>query len=350
MEFGLPTENPRMIEKPNISDEKIIVSLNENYSIRVNDIKFLPIGNDPSAFAYRVEAKDGNPYFLKVKKKFSNLAALFVPRFLKDNGIKQVIAPLSTKTRELRVNADEFALILYPFITGKEAMKVGMTDAQWTEFGSTLKRIHCTELPSHISQYVKRENCIPKWSSISKGLQEQVNTRNYDDPYQKELASFWKENNETIRTLIARTEMMGKRLQKTDLEFVLCHADIHTANILLTQEQELFIVDWDDTLLAPKERDLMFVLGEDTNYTREEQMFFDGYGNVEIHQLALAYYRYEWCVQEIGDFGERVFLAKDTGESTKQDSVEGFIKLFSQGDVIETAFDTPFEYETKDHL
>jgi spectinomycin phosphotransferase len=102
----------------------------------------------------------------------------------------------------------------------------------------------------------------------------------------------------------------------------------------------MFIVDWDDTLLAPKERDLMFVLSGDT---REEQMFFEGYGNVKIVQLELAYYRYEWCVQEIGDFGDRVFLAKDTGESTKQYAIEGFIKLFSPGDVIETAFNIPVE-------
>ena len=143
--------------------------------------------------------------------------------------------------------------------------------------------------------------------------------------------------------------MMGQRLQKYDLEFVLCHADIHTANILLTQEQELFIVDWDDTLLAPKERDFMFVLGEDTIRTREEQMFFDGYGMVKINQLALAYYRYEWCVQEIGDFGARVFLTKDVGESTKHDAVEGFIKLFSQGDVIAAALNTPFDAEIRNH-
>ena len=65
--------------------------------------------------------------------------------------------------------------------------------------------------------------------------------------------------------------------------------------------------------------------------------------NVKINQLALAYYRYEWCVQEIGDFGERVFLTKDTGENTKQDSVEAFIKLFSQGDVIEAAFNASVE-------
>ena len=329
-----------MIEKPNIKDEKIIIALNEKFSIQGSDIEFLPIGNDSSAFSYRVEAKNGISYFLKVRRKITNLAGLFVPRFLKDNGIEQVIAPLSTKTQELRVNVDEFAFILYPFITGNEAMKVGLTDAQWIEFGATLKRIHATELTTHMLQYIRQESFIPKWSRLAKMLNEQVNARNYDDPYQKQLAIFWKENNEKIQTLIERAEILGKRLQQTDLEFVLCHADIHTANILITQKQNMFIVDWDDTLLAPKERDLMFVLGEDTIHTREEQMFFDGYGKVKISQLALAYYRYEWCVQEIGDFGERVFLMKDAGENTKNNSVEGFIKLFSRGDVVEAAFNT----------
>ena len=197
-------------------------------------------------------------------------------------------------------------------------MKVGMTDAQWIEFGATLKRIHTTELTASILQYVKQESFTPKWSSLAKTLHKQVNTREYDDPYQRQLAIFWKENNEKIQTLVERAEILGKRLQHANLEFVLCHADIHTANILINQKQDMFIVDWDDTLLAPKERDLMFVLGENTVETREEQLFFKGYGRMEINPLALAYYRYEWCVQEIGDFGERVFLMKDAGENTKK--------------------------------
>ena len=44
-----------MIEKPGISDEKIIASLQEHYLIEVHKIDFLPIGNDASAFAYCVE-------------------------------------------------------------------------------------------------------------------------------------------------------------------------------------------------------------------------------------------------------------------------------------------------------
>ena len=330
-----------MIEKPDIKDEEIINALSENYLIQASHIEFLPIGNDASAFAYRVEAKNGDIYFLKLKRNLSNLAGLFVPRFLNEHEIERVVAPLPTKTQRLIVDIGEFSLILYPFITANEAMKVGMSEAQWTEFGSTLKQIHSTVLPVDVAQFVGRETFIPKWSKPAKIFHEQVNTRNFDDPYQKEIATFWKENNETIQILIERAELIGKRLQQTDLEFVLCHADIHTANILLTQNQDMFIVDWDDTLFAPKERDLMFVIGEYTIHTREEQMFFNGYGNVKINQLALAYYRYEWCVQEIGDFGERVFLAKEIGESTKQGAVEGFLKLFSQDDVIETALNTP---------
>ncbi len=332
-----------MIEKPELDEEKIIMALNQNYLIQVKTLEFLPVGNDASAFSYRVETRNENVYFLKIKKNFSNFAVLYIPQFLKDAGIEQVITPLRTKTKKLMAEMDGLGLILYPFITGKEAIEVGMSDSQWTEFGSVLKRIHLTELPSDISQYVRQETFIPKWSSLAKLLHEQINTRNYDDPDQKQLALFWKKHSEIIQILIGRAEMIGKRLQQTDLEFILCHADIHAANILLTQEQNMFIVDWDEVLLAPKERDLMFVLGEETIRTREEQLFFDGYGEVEINQLALAYYRYEWCVQEIGDYGNRVFLTKDIGESTKQGSVAEFMKLFSQGDVIETALDTPVE-------
>jgi spectinomycin phosphotransferase len=338
-----------MIEKPKIADENIVHTLNSSYSIEVNRVEFLPIGNDATAFSYRVEALDGNAYFLKIKMRLSNLAGLYVPRFLKDHGIKHVIAPMTTKKQNLIAEMDGFNLILYPFVSGKEAMQVGMQDSQWKEFGSVLQQIHDTKLPSDVSQSVEQETFIPKWSSLAKDLDQQVNRRNFDDPYQKKLAAFWKENNETIRTIVERAEMVGERLQQAHLEFVLCHADIHTANILLTPNHEMFIVDWDDTLFAPKERDLMHILEKDTIQTRDEQIFFDGYGEVKINQLALTYYRYEWCVQEIGDFGHRVFLTEDVGKATRREAVEGFITLFSPNDVIETALNTPFEIEIRNH-
>jgi spectinomycin phosphotransferase len=81
-----------------------------------------------------------------------------------------------------------------------------------------------------------------------------------------------------------------------------------------------------------------------TARTREEKWFFEGYGAIEVDPVALAYYRYEWVVQEIGDYGERVFLRQDTGAETINDAVRGFRQLFDLGDVVESA------YEAEVHL
>ncbi len=164
-----------MIEKPNISDERIISTLQENYSIPVTDIEFLPLGLDSSAWAYRVEAENAT-YFLKLRKEIPNPAGILIPRFLKEQGIQQVMAPLSTKDGEAWACADDFFFILYPFITGERVMDVGMSDAHWIEFGSVLKRLHTTKPTPELLRQIKRETFIPKQLAFAKELHMQVKT------------------------------------------------------------------------------------------------------------------------------------------------------------------------------
>src|ERR1044071_4509850 len=118
-----------MIENPDISNETIISALQENYSIQVTSITFLPVGNDPSAWAYRVETKFQETYFLKIRRNVLNSSGLYISRFLKDNGIEQVVAPLPSASQELSIQVGKFVFMLYPFIAGHEAIEVGMTNA-----------------------------------------------------------------------------------------------------------------------------------------------------------------------------------------------------------------------------
>ena len=39
-------------------------------------------------------------------------------------------------------------------------------------------------------------------------------------------------------------------------KFVLCHSDIHAGNVLLGGNETIYIVDWDDPIMAPKELSL----------------------------------------------------------------------------------------------
>ena len=77
----------------------------------------------------------------------------------------------------------------------------------------------------------------------------------------------------------------------------------------------------------------MLVIGN-----KEVPLFFEGYGQTEVDALALAYYGYEWVVQEMSDYAERVFLMDDVGAETKADAVREFRALFAPGDVVDAAY------------
>ena len=332
-----------MIEKPILQDEKIVACLGENYGIAVSRIEFLQLGNDSSAWVYRVIARDGKDYFLKVRRGGVDVPGVLIPRFLFEQGIEQVVAAIPTKTQQVWQPLEEFVLLLYPFIKGQMGMEIELRDSQWIEYGRFLKQLHTTRLPEHLLEQLPKESFVPKWSGVVDGLCEKVMKDNtFWHPSENELAAFWKKKEVEIRSIVKRADELGKRLQEKDLEFILCHADIHNANLLLTRERKMHVVDWDGAILAPKERDLMFIvettIGGFAVESKEEKLFFQGYGRTQVDPLALAYYRYEWVVQDIGDYGERVFLLKDVGDETKADAVQGFKEMFQPGNVVESAY------------
>ncbi|MBZ0289497.1 MAG: aminoglycoside phosphotransferase family protein, partial [Anaerolineae bacterium] len=314
-----------MLEKPNLSDEKIIASLREAYGIEAAALEFLPIGNDATAWAYRVEGQGGAAYFLKVKKGAVYETSVTIPHFLRNHGIDQVVAPRQTQIGRLWAEVETFALILYPFIDGWSGMEAGLSEAQWIELGAILRKMHSLVLPAELAGQVRRETFIPSWAAMVKEFDAKIPATTYENPYARELAAFWTERAAEIRRIVMRTEELGRMLQERGLPFVLCHADIHRANVLVdvrSAQGGLHIVDWDQTIFAPKERDLMFMIGEGG-----EAAFYGGYGDTAADRTALAYYRYEWVVQEIGDFGKRVFISDDVGDETRADSVRGFRQL-----------------------
>jgi spectinomycin phosphotransferase len=305
------------------------------------EIAFLPIGYDASAWVYRVQTADEASYFLKVRLSVTNAASLLVPRFLHDRGVKQVVAPLPSVSGQLSVEAGGYALILYPFVAGVTGMAHRMSPHQWRDYGATLRQIHDVVVTPELAQQMRRESFVPEWGAMVRRLDAHIAAETFDEPARQALATFWRTHREEIQTALERAEALGQRLVQHPPPLVLCHADIHTGNIIVGVGGQVWFVDWDEAILAPIERDLMFTVGgisEKLVNSTEEAQFMAGYGAAQVDPVALAYYRYTWAVGDIGSYGEQVFLRPDFGPVTLQAGVDGFTSLFEPGEIVSLAF------------
>jgi spectinomycin phosphotransferase len=327
-----------MLEKPSLSDELIISRLQEEYCLRIAELTFLPIGADSRTAVYRVVTDDGTAYFLKLRKNF-NEVIVHVPMFLKDNGIREIIVPFETKSKQGWADFGEYKLILYPFIEGKDGFEMELTDNHRRILGTAFKGIHTAQIPSELKTLIKKETFSSGWRDDMKSYQTQVEMKSFDDPTAVKLAAFIKSKQNEITHLIRRSEALASELQAKPLELVLCHSDIHGGNILIGKTDELYIVDWDDPILAPKERDLMFIGGGIDGIwktKREEAVFYEGYGKADINLSALAYYRYERVIEDLVVICEQLLLT-DEGGADRERSLGWFRSNFEPGSTIEIA-------------
>jgi spectinomycin phosphotransferase len=330
-----------MLEKPDLDEEKIVDCVRDEYGLNTDQIAFLPRGADVNTAAYRLTTEDGKLYFLKLRKGAFDETCVVLPKFLRGQGIEQIIPPLETRSGGLWTNLEAFKTILYPYVEGRDGYEVELSERQWSEFGCALKRIHSLEAPEALTRHIQRESYSPRWCEMAKTFLERIEVETFTDPVAIKQAAFLRSNREKVLDLIGQAERLAETLRARPAEFVLCHGDLHAGNLLVDGEDALYIVDWDNPILAPKERDLMFIGGAQgfRGHTaqKEETLFYRGYGSAQVDPYALGYYRYERIVEDIAAFCEQVFSTRGSGDDREQ-SFRYLASNFLPNNTIETAY------------
>lgn len=292
--------------------------LQQYYGLPIKNIEYLSIGNDPNSTVYQVDDFNNEKFFLKINKGPFQHVGIKVPYYLQLYGIKEVIPPIVSKTGSVWIESGDYTYTLYPFIESIDGYKTELSYAQWTCFGQTLKKLQTIELPEELLTALPSEDFSSKWCDIVRNYDQQINTRKFEDPISKQLVDFWLKNRQDIIGLVENTERISEQLKQQKIEYVLCHADLHPGNLVITNDNQLLIVDWDNPILAPKERDLMFIGGGHRFKNENIDAFYEGYGKTEINQLALSYYRNERIVADIAVDSIEIFESKGSHEHREE--------------------------------
>ncbi|MGE0670434.1 MAG: phosphotransferase [Parachlamydiales bacterium] len=335
-----------MLEKHPLPDPIIIECLHTNYGIEAAALTFLPIGADVNASVYKVQAHDQTPYFIKLKQGHHHDISIEIVELLQRSGVQQIIPPIKTIHGKPTHPIINYSLIVYPFVEGCDGFNRNLTDDQWTALGKALSQVHAVEVPPSIRNRIRKETYSPQWREIVRSLYPRIDAEAGTDEIGLKLQTFMRKNMPAIRRLVDRAEELGEKLQSQSHKFVLCHSDIHAGNVLINGNDEFYIVDWDEPIMAPKERDLMFIgggVGNVWNKRQEENFFYQGYGKTEVDWAILAYYRHERIVEDIAIYGQELLLtmakSKDRSEMYRH-----FIDMFEPRGVVEIAFKTDKGY------
>jgi spectinomycin phosphotransferase len=331
-----------MLEKHAISDLLIISCLNTNYGIEVATLTFLPLGADMNASVYKAQTLDQKSYFIKLKQGHHHDISVEIVELLQSAGIQQIIPPIKTIHGRTTQRIDDFTLIVYPFVDGQDGFNRNLTDDQWSKLGKALKQVHQVEVPQPLQNRIRRETYSPKWREAVRSIYVHIEAEPIADETALKLQKFMKKNMLAIRRLVDRAQQLAEQLQNQSPKFVLCHSDIHAGNVLIDGNNALYIVDWDEPIMAPKERDLMFIgggVGNVWNKPHEEKLFYKGYGKTEINSTILAYYRHERIVEDIAVYSQELLLTTARGKD-RLEMYTQFIGMFDPQGVVEIAFKT----------
>ena len=325
-----------MRDRPPLCDAAIKAALLREYGIESAELTFLPLGYDADARVFRVDC-DKASYFLKVRATPPKRAAMLAPRHLQAQGIRAAVAPIATASGQSVAGCEDFFLILYPWIAGQSAMDQALSPDQWRRWGEILRAIHSAAIDETLSRILPREQFGVKWLARFDGVLDALDEAQPVGDFALKTAALWREKAELIDNIRARYIDLGERFRVRASDLVLCHADSHQANLLLDAAGELHIVDWEEVILAPKERDLMFFI-RDGHAPEELAAFFAGYGGADYDRIGLAYYKFDWVMQELCDFGERLLLPSNASDAQLARDLAEFRRLFAPGDVINRAY------------
>jgi spectinomycin phosphotransferase len=323
-----------MREQPSFPEERLRACLRDHYDLVPVTLDYLSLGLDFNAGVYRAVSEQGAPYLIKVTSRSLYEPRYLVPHYLRDQGITSVVAPVPTRNKALWTKADDWTVMVYPFIDGDTSW-TGMTGAQWQETGAIFKRIHQVVLPPVGFESLRKETFDPAEYARCIRTFETQHAHEHSDgsASQRALHSSWMAHQSTIHAVVTSMEKLAAVLQSRTFPYVICHADLHPANLLRDRAGGVFVIDWDEVMLAPKERDFIFV------WEPAADAFFHGYGQTEIDWTVLTYYRWERVIQDVIACAQDVCFRDDCGEETRAAAAGLFQDILEEeGGTIDAAY------------
>lgn len=243
----------------------------DHYSFEVCTYRFIPVGD--SAYSYVVENPKHELRYLKVFNAATRKGVLGVKRLhrylplmeelVQNNLFPELPRPYRTLSGTLQFTSTHYTCAMFDYVEGKTLANAYpfSDEIQWRLAGQ-LAKLHSVPL-SQLSSHVELESFSIDFPQNLHGNLKTLESYAGDDPFVLALQSLVLPKRELINRFWEQLCEFQTEAIHSKEEFVLCHGDLWGGNIIDLPHKQPVFLDWESSILAPKERDLFLYIGSE---------------------------------------------------------------------------------------
>ena len=295
--------------------------IREKFGIRV--VSFTLVPKWEAARGYIVESSNHKSFFLKIywDDKIPDSAFRFADDLFARAGIVNIAHPIPTSHGQMRIHIRDFQIALFDWISGRTAEEHKLANTELERLGELLAKIHQSK--TIIGDYSVIENfAIPFKNRFLAIFDSMSKITGKSTKYRTRLRLFLETHRQKFMRELETLEKLQRKVKARKLEFVNCHGEPSPGNILSSDNGEIHLLDWDDPIFAPKEKDLLFFKGNVEPVMKGYSVFSK---DIVIDRDVLEFYGHMWNLGEIADYGGKLLFENHSDEQNQMwlDNLKG---------------------------
>jgi spectinomycin phosphotransferase len=227
-------------------------------------------------------------------------------------GLDFVVAPQPDDAGGvLRRLSDRHAVTVAPYVDGHRAGDGSYASHEDRRaMGRILGLLHAAT--EHVPTELPRAEdfAVPSRAALDEALRD-LDLPWDSGPFAESTRGLLRKNAPYVERRLREYDELAAEVRERSRPWVVTHGEPHSANVLRHARSALLLVDWDTTLLAPRERDLRMVLDRDQTGWAE---YIEVVGSVALNERALELYRLWWDLAEIAIYVHRFRRPHDRTE------------------------------------